>query len=145
MKWNSLFVDLNAPSETGDLWFGVLLSSAMPISGQCFQCFLSTVDWHFRTIFLQRWEVGGIRCLSKKLRYRTDGNLTGFEAVEGMTFLNGIKLFRIDKKLLCFLSSCSIIWIVPKYLFIFIFLYNLCLCDAVAMMYLSGELWYSLW
>ena len=42
-------------------------------------------------------EVGGNRCISKKLHVAvTGGNLTvNFEAVKGMTFLNGIKIFRI--------------------------------------------------
>lgn len=67
----------------------------MPIPGQCFQCFCQRST--LAEPFSPAMEVGGNRCLSKKLRVIvTDGNLTvGFEAVKGMTFLNGIKLFRI--------------------------------------------------
>lgn len=40
-----LFADLNAPSERVTYDLGVLLSSAMPISGAVFSMFLSTVDF----------------------------------------------------------------------------------------------------
>ena len=91
-----LFADLNAPSErvTYDLGGTAVLSNA-DFRGSVFNVSVNGRLWlnHFSPAM----EVGGNRCLSKKLRVIvTDGNLTvGFEAVKGMTFLNGIKLFRI--------------------------------------------------
>lgn len=91
-----LFADLNAPSErvTYDLGATAVLGN-VDFRGSVFNVSVNGRLWlnHFSPVM----EVGGLRCLSKKLRVIvTGGNLTvGFEAVKGMTFLNGIKLFRI--------------------------------------------------
>ena len=92
-----LFADLNARSErvTYDLGAVLLPSDNADFRGSVFNVSVNGRPW--LSHFSPAMEVGGNRCISKKLRVAvTDGNLTvGFEAVKGMTFLNGIKLFRI--------------------------------------------------
>lgn len=91
-----LFADLNARSErvTYDLGAVATLDNA-DFRGSVFNVSVNNRPWlnHFSPAI----EVGGNRCISKKLHVAvTGGNLTvNFEAVKGMTFLNGIKIFRI--------------------------------------------------
>lgn len=91
-----LFADLNARSErvTYDLGAVATLDNA-DFRGSVFNVSVNGRPWlsHFSPAI----EVGGNRCISKKLRIAvTGGNLTvDFEAVKGMTFLNGIKILRI--------------------------------------------------
>lgn len=91
-----LFADLNASSErvTYDLGAATAINNA-DFRGSVFNVSVNGEPWlnHFSPAI----EVGGNRCISKKLRVAvTGGNLTvDFEAVKGMTFLNGIKIFRI--------------------------------------------------
>lgn len=90
-----LFADLNARSERVTYDLGAAAFSDADFRGSVFNVSVNDEPWlnHFSPAI----EVGGNRCISKKLRVDvTDGNLTvGFEAVKGMTFLNGIKIFRI--------------------------------------------------
>lgn len=91
-----LFADLNASSErvTYDLGAATAFDNA-DFRGSVFNVSVNGEPWlnHFSPAI----EVGGNRCISKKLRVAVaGGNLTvDFEAVKGMTFLNGIKIFRI--------------------------------------------------
>ena len=91
-----LFADLNARSErvTYDLGAVAVLDNT-DFRGSIFNISVNGLPWlkHFSPAI----EVGGNRCISKKLRVAvTDGNLTvDFEAVKGMTFLNAIKIFRM--------------------------------------------------
>lgn len=91
-----LFADLNARSErvTYDLGATAAFDNA-DFCGSVFDVSVNGNPWlnHFSPAI----EVGGNRCISKKLRVAvTGGNLTvDFEAVKGMTFLNGIKIFRM--------------------------------------------------
>lgn len=91
-----LFADLNASSErvTYDLGAATAFDNA-DFRGSVFNVSVNGEPWlsHFSPAI----EVGGNRCISKKLRVAVaGGNLTvDFEAVKGMTFLNGIKIFRV--------------------------------------------------
>lgn len=90
-----LFADLNAHSERVTYDLGAAAFSDADFRGSVFNVSVNDQPWlnHFSPAI----EVGGNRCIVKKLRVAVnDGSLTvGFEAVKGMTFLNGIKIFKI--------------------------------------------------
>ncbi len=87
-----LFADLNARSErvTYDLGAAALDNADFP--GSIFNVAVNGQQWLKN--FSPAVEVGGNRCLSKKIRVAvTDGHLTvAFEALKGSTFLNAIKI-----------------------------------------------------
>lgn len=92
-----LFADLNARAErvTYDLGAADALADTA-FQGSIFNVSVNGMPWLEN--FSPALEVGGNRCVSKKLRVTvTDGMLVvGFEPVKGMTFLNAIKLLGIQ-------------------------------------------------
>ena len=91
-----LFADLNARSErvTYDLGAVEVLSDET-FRGSIFTVTVNGIPWLEN--FSPALEVGGNRCVSKKLRVTVTGGklVIGFEAVKGVTFLNAIKVLGI--------------------------------------------------
>lgn len=92
-----LLADLNARSERVTYDLGATASfDDLDFQGSIFNVSINNQPWLNR--FSPAIEVGGNRCISRKLRIGvTDGKLSvDFEAVKGTTFLNAIKILRVQ-------------------------------------------------